>query len=236
MLSVVIPAYNEAQNIAQCLEALTHQDTSEPFEVILVDNNCTDHTVQVAKQFASKLNLRILPEPKQGRGQARFAGFAAATGEIIFSTDADTQVHPQWISRTLPFFSDPKIIAVTGECYINDCNWYTNLIFNFITALTVPMYRLLFGYYPLNGFNFAIRKSVYNRSERFDPKINGVEDVDLAHKVHHLGKIGYVKNNRVLFSGRRFKNNLISGLWPYLKMGWLYHHHQVDKISLEDVR
>lgn len=71
MISVIIPAYNEEQNITRCLNALTVQKTNKKFEVILVDNNSTDGTVELANKFNNKLNLKIVTETKKGRSPAR---------------------------------------------------------------------------------------------------------------------------------------------------------------------
>jgi len=56
MVSVVIPAYNEEKEIEKCLEVFLRQTTSDVFEIILVDNNCTDNTVKKAKAFVERLN------------------------------------------------------------------------------------------------------------------------------------------------------------------------------------
>ncbi|MBI3255845.1 MAG: glycosyltransferase [Candidatus Andersenbacteria bacterium] len=104
MISIVIPAYNEAQAISKTLASLVAQDFSGEFEVIVVDNNSSDGTAQVAKAFQDKLNLKVIHEPHQGRGAARAAGFAAAQSRIICSTDADTIVPSNWLTEiTAPY-------------------------------------------------------------------------------------------------------------------------------------
>jgi glycosyltransferase involved in cell wall biosynthesis len=126
MLSVVIPAYNEEKTISRCLGALSRQTTDQEFEVILVDNNSTDATAQIAKKYSKVLQLQIIEEKKKGRSPARKKGFSAAREEIIFSTDADTTVPEAWIENMLTHFEDERIVAVTGTCYIDDCDWLTN--------------------------------------------------------------------------------------------------------------
>jgi glycosyltransferase involved in cell wall biosynthesis len=129
--SVIIPAYNEEASIAHCLEALTKQTIAEPFEVIVVDNRSTDATSAIARKFATKLNLRVLYEKKQGRGAARATGFAAAKGDFLFSTDADAMVPPEWMESFVEFFTEhPDAAAVTSTATIDSCTPMQNAMFN----------------------------------------------------------------------------------------------------------
>ena len=100
-LSIVIPAYNEACSIGACLQSLARQKTERSYEVVLVDNNSTDSTVEAGQAAAIGLQLRVVREPRQGRGAARRAGFEAALGHIIFSADADTVYPAHWLQTLL---------------------------------------------------------------------------------------------------------------------------------------
>jgi glycosyltransferase involved in cell wall biosynthesis len=109
--SLVIPAYNEEKQIVGCLESIARQ-TVLPDEVILVDNNCKDATVKLAKQFSF---VKVIQEEKQGRGYARSAGFTAATGEVIGRIDADSRLEQHWIERVkLRFEQDEDLAGLTG--------------------------------------------------------------------------------------------------------------------------
>lgn len=110
-LSIVIPVYNEEHHILDCLLAIQRQ-TVLPYEVIVVDNNCTDDTIQIAKQFSF---VKIVKQPKQGRGWARTAGFNTATGDIIGRIDADSKIDSDWVERALYLFTNDKtLMGVTG--------------------------------------------------------------------------------------------------------------------------
>src|SRR6185369_10450324 len=127
MISVVIPAFNEEHTIGLCLKALVRQNTKRPFEVIVVDNNSTDQTVKADEKFKKILNLKIISQKEKGRGPARQAGFKAASGEIILSTDADATVYPEWIETLVSTLEKSDAIAVTGPCRIDDQHWFTNI-------------------------------------------------------------------------------------------------------------
>jgi glycosyltransferase involved in cell wall biosynthesis len=217
MISVVIPAYNEEKNIYFCLNALARQQTTQPFEVILVDNNSTDNTIKIAKQFQKKLHLHIIKETQKGRGAARKTGFQTAKGHIILSTDADTIVPQDWIEKLTTQFQDPQVVAVTGTSKIKDCPHATNIIYSLTQPIAMEIYKLFFRHYWLHGFSFAIRKDVYKKAGGFNPTVNEQEDVDLSFKVKEFGEIKKIQNTPVLCSGRRFKEGPLSGTFIYLK-------------------
>ena len=236
MVSVVIPAYNEEKVLATCLESLIKQNTTKNFEVILVDNNSTDATRSIAETYKSKLHLRILNEKTKGRGSARSAGFAAAKGSLILSTDADTIVPENWIFLLTKEFADTNIAAVTGTCRINDCSPLTNFLFNNIFQISTEIfYRLVHGHWCLIGPNFAIRKEVYLKSGGFNQKLNCREDADLSGKVSKIGKIKRVPVS-VLFSGRRYKKGLLIGALPYILNQVKELFTGRTKIVLKDMR
>lgn len=236
-VSVVIPAFNEEKMLSACLTALSKQHYAGFIEVIVVDNNSTDKTADVAATFKGKLPIRVIHEKLKGRSPARRAGFAAAKGDILFSTDADTIVPPTWIEDIVPYFSTPTIAAVTGTCKIEDCSKRINTTFNLLQPQFMKQYRLVFGHYWLSGFNFAIRKEAYERSGGFDPSLNAQEDTDLAFRVHKIGKIKFINQPKVIFSGRRMKNGLILGLYPYAKSYGMYLlNKRGNHVVLSDVR
>jgi Glycosyl transferase family 2 len=92
-VSVVIPAMNEADNIGHVLERFPEG----LHEVILVDGNSRDHTVEVAKR--TRPDIRVITQPGTGKGDALRAGFAAVTGNLIVMIDADGSADPAEIPR-----------------------------------------------------------------------------------------------------------------------------------------
>ena len=214
-LSIVIPAYNEAKYIEACLNSIVNQNTGMSFEVILINNNSTDNTVEVAKRFKDKLNLKIINERKQGRGAARARGFEEARGEIILSADADTIVYKDWLETLIKDLKG-EIMATTTPARIVDCSGLINITFNFIQPLILIVYRLFSGHFWVNGYSFAILKSAYLKTGGFDPHLQAQEDVDLSFKIAKIGKVKLIRKP-VIFSGRRFKNGLMSGLFEYVR-------------------
>ena len=88
LISVVIPAYNEEANIAQCIENILFQSYKK-IEVIVVDNGSVDKTAEIAQQYST---IKYIREPKGGLSGARNRGMDVATGEYIHFMDADDMV------------------------------------------------------------------------------------------------------------------------------------------------
>lgn len=110
--SVIIPAYNEEKFIADTLRRLSEAMASSDMrgEVIVVDNNSTDRTAEIAA--AAELNgsgrVQVVFEPVNQIARARNAGAREAAGRFLIFLDADTKVTPALLSRALDILSDGK--------------------------------------------------------------------------------------------------------------------------------
>jgi glycosyltransferase involved in cell wall biosynthesis len=194
-LSIVIPTYNEEKNIKKCLTALTKQVVPAD-EIIVVNNNSTDKTVEIAQKFP----VRVVNEKKQGISFARNCGFNAAKYEIIARTDADTVVPRDWVKKIKENFENKEIDALCGTAEIRDVKLVNSQLYN---NLYIDLMKLIQGGQgTLIGFNMALSKKIWNKiKERLEMDNQKVhEDVDLALKVNQYGgKIGYDKPHFFLY-------------------------------------
>ncbi|HYB87566.1 MAG TPA: glycosyltransferase family 2 protein [Streptosporangiaceae bacterium] len=110
-VSLVIPAKNEARNLAWVLEQIPDSVN----EVILVDGESTDATLMMATWC--RPDIRIVAEQQPGKGCALRSGFAAATGDVIVMLDADGSMSPQEIPRYL-YFLDNGYDFVKGSRFV----------------------------------------------------------------------------------------------------------------------
>jgi glycosyltransferase involved in cell wall biosynthesis len=117
-LSLVIPCYNEQENVPTLLQRVEAAlaKTGRPFEVILVDDGCTDQTpTLLAHAMKEKPWLRVIRMAcNSGQSAAFEAGFDAARGEVIATIDADLQNDPEEIPRLLALLDEHKVDMVTG--------------------------------------------------------------------------------------------------------------------------
>lgn len=100
-LSVVIPTWNNIDRLASSLDALHRCSVPDgiEWEIVLVDNNCTDGTVHLAERFARLLPLKYVREPRQGLSYARNAGVLKATGMLVIFADDDMSPSQAWIQE-----------------------------------------------------------------------------------------------------------------------------------------
>ena len=90
-ISVVIPCYNEENGVREVIGRMPKCVD----EIVVVDNNCTDRTAEVARS----LGARVVPEKTPGYGAAYKAGLAAATGDVVVTFDGDGTYPPEEIPR-----------------------------------------------------------------------------------------------------------------------------------------
>lgn len=115
-ISLVIPVYNEESHLENCLRSVVAQGV--PFdEIIVVDNNSSDGTVQIAQTFPG---VRVVHERRQGVIYARTMGFNTAKSDLIARIDADTVLPQDWSLNLQKIFADKNIHAVTGRMEYND--------------------------------------------------------------------------------------------------------------------
>src|SRR5882757_6617541 len=114
-LSLVIPAYNEQENIPVLLERVgaALSQTGKDFEVLIIDDGSTDSTPKLLDEGMQKYPwLRILRMARNGGQSAAFeAGFKAARGEVIATIDADLQNDPEEILRLLPMLDGYDMVT-----------------------------------------------------------------------------------------------------------------------------
>jgi len=105
-ISLTIPCYNEEAGLTAIFKKIPNIFD----EVIVVDNNCTDNTVQVAKTFGAK----IFFEGKRGYGWAHQAGFAAALGDIVVTMDGGDSYPLQEIEPLIKKLIDDDLDFISG--------------------------------------------------------------------------------------------------------------------------
>ena len=102
-LSVVVPTYNRCDTLQRALSKLVAQQSGHArYEIIIVDNNSTDCTREVAHSFVEQCDrVHYLFERRQGLSSARNAGIKAARADLIAFTDDDVEVAHDWVERIL---------------------------------------------------------------------------------------------------------------------------------------
>lgn len=116
-LSVVIACYNAEATIGEQLEALAQQRWSQPWEVIVVNNRCTDGSMAVVERFRSRIsNLRTVDAlEKQGAAYAMNVGVRSAKGDMLAFCDADDVVAEGWVAGMAKALAQNEFVSGPHE-------------------------------------------------------------------------------------------------------------------------
>ena len=182
-VSVVVPAYNEAQYLGGCLACLSQQTLSRfDYEVIVVDNGSTDATPEIVleAQRAALFSLQLLLKPKTSISAVRNFGAARARGEVLAFLDADCLPDPDWLEQALRLA--PAAGAWGAHYRIpEDATWVGRTWFAYQAQVTAGPATYLPG-----GDLFVWRRD-FDALGGFNENAHTSEDVELCSRVRAAG-------------------------------------------------
>jgi len=199
LVSILIPARNEALVIEGLLEQLARQDyPQEKMEIIVVNDGSSDATGEIVKNWKHKnrVNLKLVDIPFEesgrGKGAALNRGLKFAQGEIVAVYDADNLPEKDSLRQlVLELISHPRLAAVTGlfRAYNRHRNLLTRLInlesiaFQWIIQAGRNFFlKIAF----LAGTNYVIRREILETLQGWDEKAL-TEDTELTLRIYELG-------------------------------------------------
>ena len=209
-ISVVVPAYNEEDFLENTLKSLLNQ-TYKDFEMIVVDNNSTDKTVEVARKFGAK----VIHEKRKGVAWARQSGFKQAKGEIIATTDADTVVPENWVETMLAGYENKNTVAFGGLNRLYSGPVTARSASRYLSTSFWVIDKILSSGWNLLGSNMSVKKDAFEAIGGFRTDLKLGEDVDLSQRIKAQGKVTLNTNFLVYSSGRRFRTGLLMGVLTY---------------------
>ena len=199
MISIVIPSFNEEERIERCLASLAQQDfPRQEYEIIVVDGGSKDKTREIAEKYADLVFIQTSPKV----GGARNDGALRARGEIIATTDADTILPPDWLSRIRQDFLDPEVVMLYGpvkpiEATIK--NQFYLFLANSFAHIGYLTGTILFTL----GCNSAFRAESFKKAGMYRVSDAG-DDLEIAHRMRRIGKVKFDRKLFVSFSMRRY--------------------------------
>jgi GT2 family glycosyltransferase len=185
-VSVIIPVRNGAESLPALLGSLQAQTLArERFEVIVVDNDSSDDTAEVAASHGAT----VVQEPIANRSRARNRGAAAATASLYAFTDADCVVRPRWLEELLGCAGSAPLVAGEVELKVSD---HPNAIERFET-----LWRFGQAAWVRRGWaataNLLVRAEAFDAIRGFDPTWRHIgEDADFCLRARDAGYgLGY---------------------------------------------
>jgi glycosyltransferase involved in cell wall biosynthesis len=175
LLSVIVCTYNRADLLKECLHTLTFQSLKQDdYEVIIVDNNSTDDTQNIVKDFFENYpNFRTVIETKQGLSYARNCGWHSAKGKYVAYIDDDGKATYTWCEDIVNAFenTEPKPVAVGGEIHPwyqdNMPDWFSDELVIMSWGKQKGFLKGKYGRYGFFGSNMAFLKDVLSKYNGF---------------------------------------------------------------------
>ena len=206
MKSIVIPAFNEVDNIERAVKATLEL---EDIEVIISDDGSTDGTLKAAGELAKLENVLLVSDKNKGKGAAIKRGLEIANGDILGFLDADLSAHPKALLRLFKEIENGADVAIGSRDLPES-----------IIPIKQPVYRRFMGYvyrnftrwlFKIDIMDFQCGLKVFKREvwENVNVRTDGFAfDTELIARAH---KKGYaIKEVPITWQNfRRSKVNLL---------------------------
>ena len=213
-LDILIPTFNRADMLRECLESILalHAVPGFDWRVTVIDNNSTDNTKAVTLSFAEKFaagRFRYLFQPKQGRSAALNMGITTSDKDLIGMIDDDELLDPSWLSVVAECFQNPQLDYIGGP-YIGNWKaerpswilkdaWGGVLGIDYPENITSQPKNFADGGVEfLRGGNAVVRKAVFDRiglyEETLGRKAKGLascEDQEMFNRLKSSGALGF---------------------------------------------
>jgi len=192
-VSVIMPAYNEADHIKYGIEETMQafKNLGCDFEIIVVDDGSTDNTLEQVRESAKKYSNIIVKQNRvnYGKGRALKFGFRFATGSYVVLLDADMDLHPAQISTFFDIMELDKVDVVIGSKRHPNSVLKYPLQRKIISSFYFFLVKLLFGL-PIRDTQTGLKLFKYEVLEKVFPKILVKQfafDLEILVNAHHLG-------------------------------------------------
>lgn len=192
--TIAIIAFNEEKRILPCIWSLCENVTSNPVEVICINNASSDRTEDLFK----RIGVRYFNESRKSAGYARQKGLVEARGKYYFCIDADTLYPPLYIETMIKALQGKGVVAVSSQ--------YNFIPEKGISRFTLTLYELI---RDLNSYFLSIKrpelivrgsvfafKTEIAKEEGFRVNIKRGEDGAMASFLKNHGKIKLVRSKK----------------------------------------
>lgn len=205
--SIIVPAYNEQDYLGETLDSLASAMKGNDYlgEIIVVDNNSTDRTAEIAR---SK-DVTVIFEPFNQIAKARNTGAKNARGRHIVFVDADTFVSADLLKQALYLLDREDVVG--GGALVKVEQTLPRLASLFLKFWTQVSLRLNLA---AGCFLFA-QKQIFQNVGGFPESVYASEEIWLAQALKKEGKFQIIKNNFAITSGRKIDTSN-SYIWTFL--------------------
>ncbi|MGC4096155.1 MAG: glycosyltransferase [Nitrospira sp.] len=181
-LSIIIPAFNEARMIQRCLQSVSESVAANhaphfTSSVIVVDNNSTDNTAELARQAGA----RVVFEPVNQIGRARNAGAAQATGEWLLFLDADSLLSPELLADILRVIESGTYVGCGSTLRMDGLPWWAGVTLRLWTGTSVLLRWAA-------GALIVCRRDAFQDIGGFDQELYALDEIRLSKQLKQWGR------------------------------------------------
>jgi len=181
-LSIIIPAFNEARLIERSLHSVAasiaaNQKSGFASEIIVVDNNSTDNTAELARQAGAQ----VVFEPINQIGRARNAGAAQATGDWLLFLDADSLLSPGLLADILRLINSGKYVGCGSTLRMDGLPWWADMTLRFWTTISVLCRWAA-------GALVVCRRDAFQEIGGFDQELYALDEIRLSKQLKQWGR------------------------------------------------
>ncbi|MDQ6815726.1 MAG: TIGR04283 family arsenosugar biosynthesis glycosyltransferase, partial [Bacteroidota bacterium] len=193
MISIVIPTYNEAENISRLVSYLVANSNRSVCEIIVSDGESEDRTVHMAEAAGAKAVL----SPQKGRAAQLNFGASIATGNILYFIHADTVPPATFVADIEKAVADGYSLGRYATAFDSDK-----------TILKINAFFTQFDWFVCYGGDqtLFITKSLFTAVQGFGQEMQIMEDYDIVTRARKLGRYKIFSKN-ALVSARKYRTN-----------------------------
>jgi cellulose synthase/poly-beta-1,6-N-acetylglucosamine synthase-like glycosyltransferase len=185
---IIIPCYNEEETVAKTIESLLDLDYPRgKLEIMVIDDGSRDDTYRIAKRY-EKRGVKVFRKPNGGKYTALNYGIQRTDAVYVGALDADSFVDRRALKRMIPYFANPKVMAVTPcmkvhepKHWLQKVQWteytmgiFLRKVFSFLGSITVTP-----GPFSIYRREFFLKHGLYRHA-------HNTEDQEVALRIQSL--------------------------------------------------
>lgn len=228
-ISVIVPAYNEANYIRKMLTSVKRQ-VFRDFEIIVKDGESSDSTIMIAKKFADK----IISSKDISVSDARNYGAKYAEGNVLVFVDADTVLPPNLLQEIAEVMENEHVVGGSCRKLPGNRSILDRIVYEFVNISTHLSIYLHVG--GAHGNCFFIRNRIFKRVGGFNPRIKIAEEQELVRKAMKFGDFVFFLDRYVTEHPRRIQKWGRLKLYTTWLIGTLRSFKAREKQTYEKVR
>jgi len=208
VISVIISTFNRARFLPGCFESIKSQTLNkDEFEVVLIDNNCTDNTAQISKDFSEDnkdIKFKYFIETNQGLSFARNRGIKESSGDLVTFLDDDAYADNNFLKEIFVFMEKNQNVASAGgkillHFEVESPKWLNKYLASLLGYFNPAKDIMQFNKknYP-RGSNMTFRKELFNKTGYFNTNLGrkggnleGSEEKDLYTRIYAINETVY---------------------------------------------